>query len=135
MGFTKTYVTKDSVLRYLRESGGDIAPLKRHVNVEILIGTDATVMDSWCDRFFSGLRPEEREVRRAARESSPDQVFCREKVLSSLRSRSEALISLLSDPIPEDYVIAMDGEFPEPSPQDMTKYCIDILVAHFDRGH
>jgi hypothetical protein len=135
MGFTKTYVTKDSVLRYLRESTGDITHLKRQVNVEMLIGTDATVMDSWCDRFFSTLRPEEREVRRTARESSPNQLFCREKVLSSLESPSEALISLLSDPIPEDYVIAMNGKFPDPAPQDMTTYCINILVAHFDRGH
>lgn len=138
MGADKMYITRERVLAHLRGTPGEIRGLMRSVSIERVFGAEARVMDSWSSRFFSDLRPQEREVRESARASSPGQIFCREEVVQQLGSLSEALVSLHHDPIPEDYMVVMGrlgaAGFFRSSGLSLRDYCIGLVVDHFGRG-
>jgi hypothetical protein len=137
MGADKKYITRDKVLGHLRAAGG-LRGLQRSVNIERVFQAEAQVMDSWSSRFFSDLRPEERQVRDSARLSAPGQLFCREEVISRLGSLAEALVSLHHDPIPEDFVVVLRSlgatGFDGMDTITLRDYCITLVADHFGRG-
>lgn len=134
----KLYITRDSVLSYLRSGGWGIDSLQRSVNIEKVFSAEARVMDGWCSRFFADLNPPERQLRQAMREAGS--VFFREEDLHGLVSMSEALVSLHVGPVMADYILvtrrllgAGGTRHFDMGELKLRNICVDLIVDHFER--
>jgi len=139
---TKSYIDKHDVIRLITDEGVvGIAPLIREIKIDYIFKYDILVMDNWVSKFYEDLNPLERDIRKYLTEKymfdSSDN-FVRDKDFESLTSVSEALISLVNNPLWID-IFFISNKFNLITTKDesgdfikLKQKCIDAAIKYFD---
>lgn len=85
MGFHKRYITKDIILSNI-------------LKLDVLLSSEILIMDDWSSRFVKDLDPLERKIRKKVIEEQISGCPDKHQNYSNLKSLSESLISLKTNP-------------------------------------
>jgi hypothetical protein len=131
----KSYIDKCNVIR--KDING-----YRPINIDYIFKYDALIMDNWVSKFYKGIKPEERIIKKNLDEKyafhSNLNLIVEDYEYKKLESLSEALVSLINSPSWIDIIfvtkklniIYESGEFGSFDLQ--RNKCIDYLINYFD---
>jgi hypothetical protein len=115
----------------------------RDFKIDLLFKADALILDSWTGKFYDGLRPEERPIRKKLKDKyrfSSSFEFASDEDLKDLKSLSEALVSFYdNDPTGwvDIYVTLRTLNIKPPSGisgnfLELRNFCLEKIISHFD---
>lgn len=131
MGFNKSYVDKDSILKNILLN-----------NLSNQLNSDAIIcMDLWSNKFLTSISISERKIRESLIEKyqfESSHSFINDSNFKSLKSLSECLINLITNPHWIDIIITIDklnlsidkteiGNF-----NILKDKCIEAIIESFD---
>ncbi len=127
MGSHKRFITKENILENISD-------------VDSYLKNDTLLFDSWSEKFQSEVDPEEREIRNGINENMrmSSGTSHQHTGFEDLKSHSECLISLLTDPkwLDVDFVkdkVGFDLTLDEMGRFDiLVEKSIEALIKYFD---
>lgn len=136
MGLDKRYITKESVIRYL-ENSGNISSLAREIKIEKIFSAEIRIMDNWSSKFFADLKPIERQIRQDGQYTAMiAQTISSWDKVAIFTSLAETLISLYQKPTHLDVLVTkqlLSIQVPyNESERDIFEWCKVKIIEHFD---